>query len=482
MELRIDQIQLHEDLQLRASTNWEHVEDLFEVIQAGNQFKDAPVVFQQDNVYWLADGYHRVYAFQKAGVESAEFDVRDGSFRDAKLHAIQSNMSHGLKRTNADKRRAVEMLLKDEEWAQRSDRWIAETAGVSHTTVSNIKTQVANFASSPIAGQSIPTMGMDAKKRLASPKVKFKDRVQKQKEEAELIKQELNNTFSLQERSASPLEPDDWYLVDTWQAIENRIDLFVNEGTSKGSFNDQTGDSIEWARWSWNPVTGCEHGCPYCYARDIANRFYDQKFMPSLWPNRINIPRSMNVPEIASQDISYRNVFTCSMADLFGRWVPLKWISLVMDSVRKSPEWNFLFLTKFPQRISELGELPQNAWMGTSVDCQDRVANAEKAFAKIGGGTKWLSIEPMLTPLKFNRLDLFDWVVIGGASESSATPAWIPPMDWIVDLHKQARAAGCKIYYKSNLNLPAELRIKEFPWFETPQRSLPESMKYLGIK
>lgn len=172
MELRIDQIQLHEDLQLRASTNWEHVEDLVEVIQAGNQFKEAPVVFQQDNVYWLADGYHRVYAFQKAGVESAEFDVRDGSFRDAKLHAIQSNTSHGLKRTNADKRRAVEMLLKDEEWAQRSASWIAETAGVSHPTVLNIKSQLVNFTGSPTNGKATPefAVGKDGKGRPARKK------------------------------------------------------------------------------------------------------------------------------------------------------------------------------------------------------------------------------------------------------------------------------------------------------------------------
>lgn len=30
---------------------------------------------------------------------------------------------------------------------------------------------------------------------------------------------------------------------------------------------------IDWATMSWNPVTGCRHGCPYCYARRTATRF-----------------------------------------------------------------------------------------------------------------------------------------------------------------------------------------------------------------
>jgi hypothetical protein len=61
----------------------------------------------------------------------------------------------------------------------------------------------------------------------------------------------------------------------------------------------------------------------------------------------------------------------------------------------------------------------------------------------------------MLEPLLFPRLHFFDWVVIGGASKSKAidgspeTPDWNPPIDWIADLHPQARSAGCKIYYKT---------------------------------
>ena len=30
---------------------------------------------------------------------------------------------------------------------------------------------------------------------------------------------------------------------------------------------------IDWCDSTWNPVTGCLHGCEYCYARGIAKRF-----------------------------------------------------------------------------------------------------------------------------------------------------------------------------------------------------------------
>ena len=188
------------------------------------------------------------------------------------------------------------------------------------------------------------------------------------------------------------------------------------------------------------------------------------------------------MPQKAEGDTAYKNVFTGSMADIFGRWVPAEWIGLVIDAVRENSQWNFLFLTKFPQRVHEFGQMPDNAWMGTTVDYQERVANAEKAFAKMGGGIKWLSIEPMLTPLKFARLDLFDWVVIGGASKSAQTPSWVPPFDWIADLHAQAREAGCAVYHKDNLGLGEEVRLKEFPWEPREPKKLPEAFKYLGMK
>lgn len=274
----------------------------------------------------------------------------------------------------------------------------------------------------------------------------------------------------------------DWLTLEEWNELsdEQKNKLVF---TSKKTLNKQDNDSIEWAQWSWNPITGCKHDCPYCYARDIANRFYPQKFEPSIYASRFASPRNTTVPDKANSDTAFKNVFTGSMADIFGRWVPDEWIQLVLDTISDCPQWNFLFLTKFPQRVHEYtSELPDNAWMGTTVDCQDRVSNAEKAFAKVEGGTKWLSVEPMLTPLRFERLDLFEWVVIGGASASTKTPAWVPPFDWVCDLHKQARDHGCRVYYKANLKIGDELRLREFPWEERTDKRLPEAFKYLGIK
>ena len=128
---------------------------------------------------------------------------------------------------------------------------------------------------------------------------------------------------------------------------------------------------IDWADASWNPVTGCLHGCAYCYARKIAERFrgccldlvgdsfvvrdgcgkgpiyelnnpvskvdgidpvlgskvskapYPFSFSPTFHRYRLDIPAHWTKP---------RTIFVCSMADLFGDWVPgLKRIEL--------PDW-----------------------------------------------------------------------------------------------------------------------------------------------
>jgi protein gp37 len=239
------------------------------------------------------------------------------------------------------------------------------------------------------------------------------------------------------------------------------------------TFN-QTNEMVEWAWWTWNPVTGCEHTCIYCYARDIANRFYPEKFAPTYRPERLEAPRNTHQPEKAKAEIGWRNVFVCSMADLFGRWVPEEWIEGVFASCRRSPEWNYLFLTKFPNRYEDL-DFPATAWVGTSVDEQRRVANAEKAFAKVRGKVPvtWLSVEPLREPLKFTRLDLFDWIVIGGQSRSSQAPEFLPPFAWVADLVVEAKRAGCKVYIKPNIGFDGPTRPREYPGAAGPEGGAP---------
>jgi len=271
--------------------------------------------------------------------------------------------------------------------------------------------------------------------------------------------------------------------LDEWQALggDDRATALSYHGQHK--FNAQDGSeerdaqSIEWAQWSWNPVTGCRHNCPYCYARDIAHRFYPMKFEPALWYKRLTAPANTPVPAKASTDISFKNVFTCSMADLFGRWVPAEWIHAVLAQVAANKKWNFLFLTKFATRLTEF-EFPENAWIGTTVDCQARVKAAEEAFAKVRATVKWLSVEPMIEPLKFQHLDRFNWIVIGGASRSSQTPEWRVPIEWWAPLYQQAAELGLSIYLKSNLYE----RARGYPGVPWKAAQTPASFIYLKTK
>lgn len=256
-----------------------------------------------------------------------------------------------------------------------------------------------------------------------------------------------------------------WVTLDEWNAGERWHGMI----TATKGMNEQDDKNIEWAAWTWNPVTGCLHGCDYCYARDIANRFYPQKFQPSFVPERLAAPANTKMIRARwPDDIGYRNVFTCSMADLFGKWVPMEWIEAVLQTIADNPQWTFLLLSKFPVRMAEF-TYPPNVWLGTTVDKQWAVDRAEKAFRKIKtsgfDGVCWLSCEPMLERLTFSSLDMFDWVVMGGSSRSTQTTEYRPPFDDIVHLYDQARAAGCKVYQKTNLipGMADEQRIREYP-------------------
>jgi protein gp37 len=239
------------------------------------------------------------------------------------------------------------------------------------------------------------------------------------------------------------------------KAYAETQDMRKTQKEAKRAVFNKTNDSIEWAPFSWNPVTGCKHDCQYCYARDIAMR-YTGHFNPAFHPNRLAAPDNTKLP--LDDAPGMRNVFVCSMADLFGEWVPQEWIDSVLNTVRASPEWTFLFLTKNPKRMIGI-DWPNNSWVGTTVDVQGRVDGAERAFREIDASVKFLSCEPLQEPLIFSDLSVFDWLIIGGRSSSSKMPAFQPDWMWVEDLLQQARKAKLKVYFKPNL----QARPKEFP-------------------
>lgn len=469
MEIAIAKLRRDGATQPRAEIYEDTVSEYADAMSNGSASSFPPVVaFYDGTDYWLADGFHRVCAALRIGREKIVADIQQGTRRDAQLFAAGCNATHGRPRSNAEKRRAVERLLRDDEWSQWSDREIARRCHVSPMSVGRVRSEITVTSYSD-------------------------DQPPAQTERRYVDKHGNHATMRIPQRGSAPPSPSapmpasapapqakaagvEYITLDQWAKLSSSAKQEALNEEPRGGFNrqdDTDADSmgnIEWARWSWNPVTGCKHNCPYCYARDIAERFYPQKFEPVLHPYRLNIPAASKP---RGDSTAERNVFTCSMADLFGKWVPREWIEAVLRACVNAPEWNFLFLTKFPSRLTEF-DFPDNAWVGTSVDCQARVDAAEKAFRKVRAKFKWLSCEPLIEPLKFSSLEMFDWIVIGGASRSTATPEYTPPAEWLGALFMEAARCGLGVYLKTNG------RPREYPG--RGAQTAPAELQYLPSK
>lgn len=127
--------------QARAGLDARTVAEYVEALTGGASF--PPVDLVRDGAeLWLADGFHRVEAHRQAGRETIAARVTVGTLRDAVLAACGANAAHGLRRSNADKRRAVLRLLEDPEWSRWSDREIARRCGVTHPFVANLRREL----------------------------------------------------------------------------------------------------------------------------------------------------------------------------------------------------------------------------------------------------------------------------------------------------------------------------------------------------
>lgn len=441
-EIPIEKAILDPKLQPRNELNSDAIRQYADDMRAGDIFPPIEVV-NVNGKHYVTSGWHRVLAARGAQKRTILAYITDGTLDDAMWKSCAANIEHdksGSRRTNADKQKAVKMALRLERFQNGGLNYseIARHVGVSKQTVS---TWAERLGLNGDSFHNRPNMTIVKTGTIDPTPERQSGLWERYKEERkERLEKDFLDGLAVEEVVKN---------IET----ENRATL------------NKTNENIEWAAWSWNPVTGCLHDCDYCYARDIANRFYPEKFQPSFHPDRLEAPANTNTPTQPRflGDTGYKNIFTCSMADLFGKWVPEEWINAVLDSIARNPQWTFLLLTKFPIRMADFS-YPPNIWLGTSVDKQYAVNRAETAFRKIKdngfNGITWLSCEPMLERLTFGNLSMFDWVVIGGASASTKTPEYRPPFDDIMHLYQQARSSSCKVYMKTNL---LGERVREYP-------------------
>ena len=206
--------------------------------------------------------------------------------------------------------------------------------------------------------------------------------------------------------------------------------------------------SIEWTESTWNPLTGCNKvspGCKHCYAERMAKRLqamgqekYRNGFRLTLHPDTLEDPLRWKQPQM---------IFVNSMSDLFHQDVPLEFIQQVFDVIRRADWHTFQVLTKRAERLSKLDpqlNWPENLWMGVSVESADytfRIDHLRQTRAKI----KFLSIEPLLDPIRNLNSTGIHWVIVGGESGPGARPL---QREWVTEIRDQCLAAKVPFFFK----------------------------------
>ena len=141
--LPIASIRLDGGTQMRAAEHPETVQAYAEAMREGIEFPPIVVFVDEEGNHWLADGFQRHSAAVEVGFEEIRAEIRSGTRREAVLFSVAANATHGLPRTNADKRKAVRTLLEDEEWRGWSDREIARRAAVGPDLVGSVRQELS---------------------------------------------------------------------------------------------------------------------------------------------------------------------------------------------------------------------------------------------------------------------------------------------------------------------------------------------------
>lgn len=164
-EVELGLVCYDEDLQARCGFDEETVADYVGCLDA----LPPPVVFFDGDWYWIGDGNHRRKAHADAWRSHIKVEVRPNypgkeAKASARWYAVGANTTHGLRRTNADKRRAVRMALEME--PGMANRAIANHVGVDDKTVASVRKEMS-------AGAEVPHLdtrkGLDGKQYPVKP-------------------------------------------------------------------------------------------------------------------------------------------------------------------------------------------------------------------------------------------------------------------------------------------------------------------------
>lgn len=206
---------------------------------------------------------------------------------------------------------------------------------------------------------------------------------------------------------------------------------------------------IEWTDSTWNPVTGCtkaSSGCQHCYAEAMTRRLtamgvtkYANGFKVTVHEDSLSEPLKWRKP---------KNIFVCSMSDLFHKDVPFEFVEKVMAVIEKTSQHRYQILTKRAERMAEFfstHKVPSNVWLGVTIDvaqCKQRIDYLRQVE---GAKIKFLSCEPLLEDLGELNLDGIDWIIVGGESGNQARPM---KREWAVSIKEQCESAGKTFFFK----------------------------------
>lgn len=241
---------------------------------------------------------------------------------------------------------------------------------------------------------------------------------------------------------------------------------------------------IEWTEATWNPVTGCSKvspGCRFCYAERLAKRLramgqprYRNGFAVTLQPDTLTLPLRWRTPRL---------IFVNSMSDLFHRAVPTEYIQQVFATMQEASWHSFQVLTKRAERLADVASQlpwPANVWMGVSVESADytwRIRHLQRVPAAV----RFLSVEPLLGPIRRLPLAGIRWVIVGGESGPGARPM---KATWVRSLRDQCAAHQVPFFFKQWGGVWKKRHGRELDgrtWDELPMLTPPSFLQRPGI-